>query len=144
MKWLFELGGSGYFTIKSVKSGKYLGANSSNGLSIVQYSDISDYTLWKITETTSGNFKFTCKASVLSGKSLSSPSQTSGNGVDLTMLAYVNDTNYRDEWKCISYLGTLSHWYSNVDTVSYWEQTPTIFFQDKVNSCSERNKRFPS
>ena len=97
-QWVFELGGSGYFKIKSVKTEKYIGVDSSDTTKVKQYATVTDYTLWKLIETSSGNYKITCKASALSGKVLAAPSSTSANGADLTMLSYVSDSDYKDEW----------------------------------------------
>ncbi len=97
--WIFELGGSGYFKIKSVKTGKYIGVDSADTTKVKQYTTVTDYTLWKLTETSNGRYKIFCKASALSGKVLSTPTSTSTNGADLTMLAYVSDSDYKDEWR---------------------------------------------
>ena len=98
MQWVFELGGSGYFKIKNVNSGRYLGVDSSDITKVKQYSTVTDYTLWKLTETSNGRYKISCKASALSGKVLSIPTSTGANGTELTMLAYVSDSDYKDEW----------------------------------------------
>ena len=103
MNWIFELGGGGYFKIKCVNSSKYLGVDSSDTSKVKQYSTVTDYTLWKLVETSNGVYKISCKASALSGKVLTTPASTSGNGVDLTMLSYVSDSDYKDEWKIIAF-----------------------------------------
>lgn len=108
MQWIFELGGGGYFKIKNVNSGKYLGVDSSDTTKVKQYTTVTDYTLWKLTETSNGRYKISCKASALSGKVLSTSTSTSGNGADLTMLAHVNDLDYRDEWYIFE-IGSLMH-----------------------------------
>ena len=99
-QWIFELGGGGYFKIKNVNSGKYLGVDPDTNAYVRQYSNISDYALWKITETAQGNYKFTRKSN---SKALSSPSSSSENGADLVMIIYGNNTNYRDEWKIVAF-----------------------------------------
>lgn len=107
-QWIFELGGNGYFKIKSVKTDKYIGVDSSDTTKVKQYTSITDYTLWKLTETSNGRYKISCKASALSGKVLSVPSGTSTNGADLTMLSYTSDSDYIDEWRVGVFVATLN------------------------------------
>lgn len=99
MQWLFELDGDGFFRIKSLKSGKYLGANSSNTSEVRQYGTVTDYLRWKIVETSSGNYRLVCKASTWRKSVLAAPATTSGDGVDLTIqTTYTDDSSYNDEW----------------------------------------------
>lgn len=124
MKWIFELDGNGYFRIKSVNSGLYLGVNRNNTSEVRQYSTITDYMRWKIVETTSGNYRFVCKAA---GKkrniALSTPAATDGDGVDLTILNYTDDTNYQDEWGLypVNYISTVNNFYDCGYFVRYGE-----------------------
>lgn len=97
-KWTFEATSNGYFRIVSKYSGLYLGVDSTATTSVKQYATESDYTQWQLIETASGNYKFVCKATKSSGYVLSSASATSGNGSDLVMASYTNDSNYKDEW----------------------------------------------
>ena len=98
-QWVFEIAYGGFFYIKSLRSGMYVGIDPSNNTSVKQYAAKSNYTTWRLKKTTSGNFTFANYMTESSGVVLSAPTSTSGNGDDLTMLAYVSDTNYRDEWK---------------------------------------------
>ena len=97
-KWIVEHVSDGYIRLKSVYSGLYVGVDSANTSLVKQYSTQNDYTLWKMERTASGNIKLVCKA-VTGGYVLAPPSATSGNGADLTMTTYTNDTDYRDEWE---------------------------------------------
>ena len=98
-QWIFEVAYGGFFYIKSVQSGKYIGLEQSNTTSVKHFDTKNDYTLWRFSQTTSGKYTIACKATESTGYVLSVPQSTSGNGADLTMLMYVDDTNYRDEWK---------------------------------------------
>lgn len=137
-QWIFELGGSGYFKIKNVNSGRYLGVDSSDITKVKQYSTVTDYTLWKLTETSNGRYKISCKASALSGKVLSTPSSTSANGVDLTMLAYVSNSDYKDEWKIYdnlsTYYGTLQYWNDDNERIGYWASPPSLYVENMTPS----------
>ena len=97
-KWLFEVQSGGYFTIKSQYSNMYVGVDPTNVEYIRQYDSIENNTLWKFIETSSGNYKLVCKSLETSGYVLATQSQTSGNGSNLMMTGYTDDTNYRDEW----------------------------------------------
>ena len=122
-QWIFELGGSGYFKIKSVKTGKYIGVDSSDTSKVKQYSTVTDYTLWKIGETSSRNYKFACKALESSGKVLCAPTITSGDGADLTMLVYGDNSSYGDEWNVysVSYIATVNNFYDKGYYIRYGE-----------------------
>ncbi|MBQ3012783.1 MAG: RICIN domain-containing protein [Clostridia bacterium] len=97
-KWLFEVQSGGYFTIKSPYSHLYVGVDPTNTEYIRQYDSIENNTLWKFVETSSGNYKLVCKSLEVSGYVLATQSQTSGNGSNLMMTPYNDDTNYSDEW----------------------------------------------
>ncbi len=92
----------GYVRVKSVRSNLYMGVDSSNTSLIKQYSALNDYTLWKIDRTAYGNLIFICKATESSGKVLSVPSMTSGNGADLTQLTHTEDASWNDEWLLVT------------------------------------------
>ena len=136
MQWIFELDGNGFFRIKSVKSGKFLGANSSNVSEVKQYGTVTDYLRWKIVETSSGNYKLVCKASTWRKSVLATPDPTSGDGVDLTIqTTYTDDSSYNDEW-IIYGIMYLQYWNSDTDNVCYWSSTPTIYVYNYENSSS--------
>ena len=101
MKWKFELGGNGYFKIKSSHSGMYIGVSDTDTSKVRQYATVTDYTLWKLIETSSGRYKICCKALESNGMVMALPATTSGNGVDLTNLVYTNDSSYNDEWSIL-------------------------------------------
>ena len=106
MHWQFELAGGGYFKIKNVNSGKYLSRNqeSETSIAVKQYSTVNDCSLWKIVETSAGNLLFICKdVEDTSKKFLSAPSSTSGDGTDLRISFYDENTDYREEWTIINY-----------------------------------------
>lgn len=98
-QWIFEVAYGGLFYIKSVRSGMYVGVDPNNTASVKQYATKNSYTQWRLKKTSSGNFAFYCYALESSGLVLSTPLSTNANGDNLTMLAYTNDSNYRDEWK---------------------------------------------
>ncbi len=102
-QWIFEVAYGGFFYIKSLRSGMYIGVDQNNTTSVKQYATKNSYTQWRLKKTSSGNFALYCNAIESGGTVLSTPLSTSGNGVDLTMLAYVDDTNYSDEWKTIAF-----------------------------------------
>lgn len=102
-QWIFEAEHGGFFYIKFAHSNMYVGIDPSNTALVKQYATKSDYTLWRLTKTPSGNFSVACKATESSGKVLSTPSSTSANGADFTVLTYVDDMDYRDEWKIINF-----------------------------------------
>ena len=97
-KWLFQVQSGGYFTIKSTYSHLYVGVDPTNTEYIRQYDSIENNTLWRFVETSSGNYKLVCKSLEASGYVLATHSQTSGDGSNLMMTAYIDDADYRDEW----------------------------------------------
>ena len=140
-KWIFELDGNGYFKIKNVNSGKYLGANSSNVSEVRQYDTVTDYSRWKIVETSTGNYRLICKASTWRYSVLATPTTTDGDGVNLTVqTTYTDDASYNDEWEIYNgvsnYLGVLQYWNSNEDTVAYWSSPPTLYVEKREQSSS--------
>ena len=108
IQWIFELGGNGYFKIKNVNSGKYMGVDPSDLTKVRQYTNVTDYTLWKLTETAEGSYKMSCRASPLSDKVLSVPSTTSGNGEDLAMIDCQYGSDSKDIWVVKGYVGSLN------------------------------------
>ena len=108
-KWNIEhvSDSNGYVRLRSVYSNLYIGVDSTNTASIKQYSTQSDYTLWKIDRTATGNLVFKCKATESSGLVLSVPFTANSNGTDLTQVSYVDDENTRDEWWLTAYKTTL-------------------------------------
>ena len=116
-KWVLEYmtNSEGYVRFRSTHSNLYLGVNSSNTSTpqIKQYLTVSDYTLWSVQTTDSGNVKLVCKATESSGNALAVPSSANANGTDLTQVAYTDDTNYRDEWKLCEckYQFYVNHYY---------------------------------
>lgn len=98
-QWTFEVAYGGFFYIKSLMSGMYIGVDPSSTASIKQYADKSDYTLWRFKRTTSGNYTIACKATESSGKVLSAPPNSTASGANLTMYTYVDSQDYCDEWK---------------------------------------------
>lgn len=97
-KWIFTRESGGYFTIKSAYSNKYVGVDSTNTSVIRQYATQSDYTKWYFVGTDSDKYSIHCKASAVTGV-LALPSVSSGDGANLRIYAYTDDTNYRDEWR---------------------------------------------
>jgi len=128
------MGIGGLFYIKSRRSGLYVGVDPSNTTSVKQYSTQNSYTRWRLKKTSSGNFALYCYATESSGLVLSTPSNTSGNGADLTMLAYVDDTNYRDEWNVysINYTATVKNYYDSGYFIRYSESEATS--RSSINS----------
>lgn len=106
-KWIFHLQSGGYFAIKSQYSNLYIGVDPTNTEYIRQYDSIESNTLWRLIETSSGNYKLVCKSLESSGYALATQSQTSGDGSNLMMTPYIDDANYRDEWVINCYNGTL-------------------------------------
>ena len=129
--WTMTLESGGYFTIKSNYSNKYIGVESTNTTLVRQYSTQSDYTKWKIIETSAGNYKFVCKAIESSGLALAVPLNANSNGTDLNMITYTDNTNYRDEWdiNLTSYSYTLNN---------YYDQGYNIRFSDSTTSALQK------
>ena len=117
-KWLVEhvSNSDGYIRLKSVYSGLYMGVDSSNTSVIRQYSTQNDYTLWRLDRTERDNLRLACKATASNNIALAVPSATSGNGINLTQLAYV-DTNedevIYDEWNCVKQVLSFVHYYDS-------------------------------
>lgn len=131
MQWVFELAGEGYFTIKSLNSGLYLGVPKHPVTQVKQFATITDYMRWKIVETSAGNYKLVCKASTWRNSVLTVPSAASGDGVDLTTKTpYSEDENYDDEWKILINYGSLQYWNSNKNVIGYWKSTPKIYVEN--------------
>lgn len=122
-KWIFTRESGGYFTIKSAYSNKYVGVDSTNTSVIRQYGTQSDYTKWYFVGTDSGNYSLHCKAPAVTGV-LALPSVSSGDGANLRIYAYTDDTNYCDEWLILSYI---------VSVINYYDKSFTAFNQDHLN-----------
>ena len=135
-KWLFGVQSGGYFTIKSRYSNMYIGVDPTNTEYIRQYDSIENNTLWKFIETSSGNYKLVCKSIESSGYVLATQSQTSGNGSNLMMASYTEDTNYRDEW-IIQYTSILLaiDGTDNASRHTYFTDTQTNL-ETKRNGCA--------
>ena len=132
-KWIFTRESGGYFTIKSAYSNKYVGVDSSNTSVIRQYGTKSDYTLWYFESTASGNYSLHCKASAVTG-ALALPSVSSGDGANLRIYTYTDDTNYRDEWRLIAYIAYVNNYYDSGYFVRYYE-TETVA-SNKIDNYS--------
>ena len=96
-KWIFEKQAGGYYTIRSVYSGLYIGSDSTTQLAVRQYSTINDYTKWYFVGTSSGNYALHNK-----GRgdlyALASMTASAGSGTRLVLPEYTDDSVYRDEW----------------------------------------------
>ncbi len=112
-KWQVEhvAGTVGYIRLKSVKSGLYMGVDPSNTNLIKQYDDQNDYTLWKVEQSDRGCLKFVCKETESSGKVLSVPSATSGNGADLTQETYTTYDTCSGEWFMVTKVISFVNYY---------------------------------
>ncbi len=88
----------GYIRLRSVHSAKYLAIDSIDNSIIEQTNASSDYSLWKLDWTATGNVVLICKATEDNNMVLSVPLNQNSNGTNLTMLAYTDDSNYNDEW----------------------------------------------
>ena len=135
-QWIFEVAYGGLFYIKSVRSGMYVGVDPNNTASVKQYATKNTYTQWRLKKTSSGNFAFYCYALESSGLVLSTPLSTNANGDNLTMLAYTNDSNYRDEWYFLNYSQI-----PNI-TMDIEEQTTADFSKIKNFSSSPTNFQY--
>ena len=103
-KWTFTHDGDGYYTIDI--EGYYLGVrNKSTNLNenveiYVGWGFVpNEATYWKISVTESGAFKITPKEAEHLGYVLATSTSSQTNGANLVQSAYVNNTNYCDEWR---------------------------------------------
>lgn len=139
-QWTFEVAYGGFFYIKSIMSGMYIGVDPSSTASVKQYADQSDYTLWRFKRTTSGDYTIACKATESSGKVLSAPPNSTASGANLTMYTYVDGDDYCDEWKTMDevshYLGILQYWNDDEISVSYWNEPVPLCVDNKVNESN--------
>ncbi|MBR2987005.1 MAG: RICIN domain-containing protein [Clostridia bacterium] len=126
-RWTLTSAGGGYYTIKSEYSGKYVGIDSSAVSQVKQYTAVNDYTKWYFEKTESGRYALHNKARG-TAYALASPSDTSANGVDLTMSGYTNDTSYRDEWLICSRVMSIVNYYdeSVATHTTYSQYIPLI------------------
>lgn len=118
-QWLlFPLSG-GYYTIYSMYSDLCIGVTASNQTQIKQYATENDYTKWYFHETEDGRYALANKAWTTATKVIAAPSDTSGNGADLTLVTYTDDTSLRDEWVVFPfyYEATLYNMYDKGYTV---------------------------
>ena len=163
-RWILTSAGGGYYTIKSEYSGKYVGIDFSAVSQVKQYTEVNDYTKWYFEKTESGRYALHNKALGVA-YALASPSDTSANGVDLTMSGYTNDTSYRDEWviynttyRIVNYydvslvnntayiqaiteanehVSSVLKYYFNVDVIM---EGSAVYWQDaNSNNCSQQN-----
>ena len=139
-RWTFELQSGGYFRIKSQYSNKYIGVDSTATTVVRQYDTQSDYTLWKIIETSSGNYKFVCKALEASDLVLAVPLSSNSNGTNLTMIAYTDDTNNKDEWVFREPVGTLK--INILADLAYCERNTDYNTRTSTNMYEIRAKYF--
>lgn len=103
-KWILNYVSSGYYTIKSPYSGKYIsvkGASNYAGASIEQVTSINSASKWKITKTLSGNYKLTAQCGENQRLSLLVP-KNSEVGTYLIHSKYSADKDYCDEWNLYS------------------------------------------
>ena len=98
-RWLLFPEPGGYYTIYSMYSDLCVGVTSSSQTAIKQYSSENDYTKWYFHETEDGRYAIANKAWSSVMKVIAAPSDTGGNGADLTLTTYTGDTSLRDEWK---------------------------------------------
>ncbi len=92
---------TGYYTIKSLYSNKYIGVNNSSPIenqSITQFSSSTDATKWSIFKMPSGAYMLMSKLDDTNGKCLSVPLGTVSSGTDCKLRQYGEDSNYQDEW----------------------------------------------
>lgn len=117
-RWRLTHDTNGNIKIQSVYSSRYITTNSASS-SVTQTSTLNDYSTWAFQQTDSGNYKIVCTGITSSANTLSVPSATSGNGADLVMTSYTDNSDYRDEWKlyrinCVVNLDVLyDHAYNN-------------------------------
>lgn len=97
-KWIIEASGK-YYTIKSARSGKYIGvASTSSGTAVKQYASVTNNTKWIIIRTPNGYQRFVPASCGSTGYSMSVQTGGTANGVDLFIYPYTNDSDKRDEW----------------------------------------------
>ena len=133
-EWEVDFGDDGYYTIKSVSNGKYIGVDPTNTSLVRQSNILNNYTKWSIIETESGNYKLKCKATETSGYVLSLPSSSSTDGTSLIMALYTEDQDFRDEWELykIDYTYTLYHYYDYGYNKRFSDTTSTA--EEKIES----------
>ena len=128
-RWRISYENSGYYSIQSVYSNKYVAVNNFStvdGAAIIQTATLSDACKWKILVTSNGNYKFVSK---LSEKVISLPTQTTDNGTDLKQLTYTDNSVYTDEW-------IVTQWH-DVSLIAVPEKyNRTSFFDSTINELS--------
>ena len=105
-RWIFTHQGDGYYTIKSANSetAYYLGVSgdqTGNDVPVVlRTGTITNGMKWKVTATASGAYKITPKTGEANDRVLAVGWYLiNSNGVDIEQRDYVEDGNYKDEWK---------------------------------------------
>lgn len=126
-KWIFEKQSDHYYTIKNDYAQKYMGfSEDENGMVYIKLvSSVEDCTKWKMYKSSSGNWVITPKGYEPFSYAISVDPSNSNIGAVLKLVAYTNDSNYKDEWQPImfyTYLGSLSTtWHSNDVHIGYWD-----------------------
>ena len=131
-QWEFKRQSDGYYTIKSVYSGKYVGVENNSPFTeaaILQYaSDNVNGTRWAILPSSSGNYIIASKVAGRNNIVLARPTTSSVDGFDLTQLTYTNNSVYEDEWD-LCLIGAVQpvELEAQVKTLWCWAATSRMF-----------------
>ena len=88
----------GYYYIRSVQTGKYLGVSEDNPSVIVQTNTQNDYSKWKILMSNKGKYKFIAKATESSSLVLASTAANVDGQLFIQQAQYADDEIFADEW----------------------------------------------
>lgn len=108
-RWIFTHLRNGYYSIKSANhpSGYYLGVSNDGTATdtqvVLRTGNLTDGMKWKVSVTTSGDYKITPKTGEANDRVLAVGWYVLNvNGIDIKQRDYVDDENYKDEWNpCI-------------------------------------------
>ena len=104
-------GNAGYIKLKAIEGMYYVGVDSEDTTKIKLHTSFSDYTMWKLETTESGYLIFKNKATESTNAVLAPSVNSNSNGVNLTQIAYSNNTDYSDEWSLCKHFLFLYHYY---------------------------------
>lgn len=116
MHWEIEYLQSGFYSIKSAESGKYLAID---GQEVCQSTALDAKSRWFLRKSNSGNFIFYSQAG--NGTQAISISNNDASGTSLKHRAYMNDANLGDEWGVylVEYTAVVNNYYDEGYLVRY-------------------------
>jgi len=138
-RWSLTHDSNGNIAIRSVYSELCVTSNASS-TAVTQTQNSNDSSLWSFCQTSSGYYRIVCTGISSGSNTLGVSSTVSGNGADLVMTTYTDDSNYCDEWNIYlvaDYLGVVfDSWNSSSDEIGYFPYSPSIYLEKKDSSAT--------